>query len=387
MYQTRTTQDADRILKGCTRFLTHTRTTQDADRILKGCTRFLTHHYRPNPRQVLLDLAELADPEQPADTYGQGEIIAGFEAEVAALLGKEAAVFLPSGTMAQQIALRVWCDRRGVPNVAMHPRNHLDRSEQHGYQRLHGLHGVLVGDPDRLLTFEELQAVAQPLGALLLELPQREIGGQLPAWDELVAMTEWARERGIAAHMDGARLWQCAPFYSRDYAEIAALFDTVYVSFYKDLGGLAGAALAGPADVIAEARVWRRRHGGNLIRLYPYVLSARKGLRERLGRIPSYRDKAREVAAALVALPQVTVVPDPPHTNMLHLYLRGDRERLLAAALETSEESGVWLFDRLGTSPLPDHHKLELTMGDASLDLPTGEIVGLFEAVFRRAEV
>ena len=362
------------------------RTTQDADRILKGCTRFLTHHYRPSPRQVLLDLAELADPDQQADMYGQGELIAGFEAEVAALLGKEAAVFMPSGTMAQQIALRVWCDRRGVPNVAMHPRNHLDRSEQHGYQRLHGLHGVLVGDPDRLLTFEELQAVAQPLGALLLELPQREIGGQLPAWDELVALTGWARERGIAAHMDGARLWQCASFYGRDYAEIAALFDTVYVSFYKDLGGLAGAALAGPADVVAEARVWQRRHGGNLIRLYPYVLSARKGLNERLGRIPSYRDKAREVAAALAALPQVTVVPDPPHTNMLHLYLRGDRERLLAAALETSEETGVWLFDRLGASPLPDHHKLELTMGDAGLDLPTGEIVGLFEAVFRRAE-
>src|SRR5215210_8142219 len=362
------------------------RTAPDADRILQGCTRFLTHHYRPNPRQVLLDLAELADPEQPADTYGQGEIIAGFEAEVAALLGKEAAVFMPSGTMAQQIALRVWCDRRGVPNVAMHPRNHLDRPEQHGYQRLHGLHGVLVGDPDRLLTCEELQAVAQPLGALLLELPQRDLGGQLPAWDELVAMTGWARERGIAAHMDGARLWQCAPFYGRDYAEIAALFDTVYVSFYKDLGGLAGAALAGPADVIAEARVWQRRHGGNLIRLYPYVLSAKKGLDERLGRILSYRAKAREVADALAALPQVTVVPDPPHTNMLHLYLRGDRERLLAAALETSEETGVWLFDRLGASPLPAHHKLELTMGDASLDLPTAEIVALFEAVFRRAE-
>jgi threonine aldolase len=73
----------------------------------------------------------------------------------------------------------------------------------------------------------------------------------------------------VALHLDGARLWECRPFYGRDYAQIAGLFDSVYVSFYKTLGGIAGAALAGPADVIAEARVWQRRQGGNLVRLFP----------------------------------------------------------------------------------------------------------------------
>ena len=70
-------------------------------------------------------------------------------------------------------------------------------------------------------------------------------------------------------HMDGARLWESAPFYGRSYAEIAALFDTVYVSFYKGVGAIAGAALAGPADFIAEARVWQRRHGGDLVNSTP----------------------------------------------------------------------------------------------------------------------
>lgn len=69
------------------------------------------------------------------------------------------------------------------------------------------------------------------------------------------------RTQGAAIHMDGARLWECTPYYARSPAAIAALFDTVYVSLYKGLGGLAGCCLAGAEEVIAEARIWRRRHG------------------------------------------------------------------------------------------------------------------------------
>ena len=242
-------------------------TTRNPEAIRRACTRSLMHHGLRSPRQVLTELAELADPDLTSDIYGQGGPITPFEQEIAALLGKEAAVFLPSGTMAQQIAMRVWADRRGARGVAMHPRNHLDSFEKYAYQHLHGLHGVQIGDPDRLLTLADLQTAVTPLAGLLLEIPQREIGGQLSSWDDLVAMTGWARERGIPVHMDGARLWDAAPFYDRPHAEIAALFDTVYVSFYKALGGIAGAALAGPADVIAEARVWEKRHGGTLVQM------------------------------------------------------------------------------------------------------------------------
>src|SRR6185436_8253445 len=106
----------------------------------------------------------------------------------------------------------------------------------------------------------DLEAVNEPLAALLIELPQREIGGRLPAWDDLVAQVTYAREHGAAVHLDGARLWESGPFYDRPLAEIAALFDTVYVSFYKGLGGLAGSMLLGEDDVVTEARAWRSRH-------------------------------------------------------------------------------------------------------------------------------
>ena len=358
----------------------------DKEAVFDACTRFLTHHYPRPPRQVLSELAEIASPNAKPDRYGQGELIAQFEQEIASLFGKEAAVFMPSGTMCQQIALRIWADRRSTRNVAFHPKCHLEIHENKGYQLLHDLHGVLVGHPDRLITLDDLMAIKEPLAALLIELPQREIGGQLPKWDDLVAQVGWARQRDIPTHLDGARLWECQPFYERPYSEIAALFDSIYLSFYKTLGGVAGAILAGPADLIAEARVWQRRHGGNLIHLFPYVLAARKGLSERLERMEAYHRKAVEIAAALASLPQIEIVPDPPHTNMMHLFIRGDRARLEQAALEVAQEQRVWLFRSFAPSQLPAYQRVEFVVGDATLDLSSVEIVELFQALLKRAK-
>jgi threonine aldolase len=359
----------------------------DPDAIRARCTRALTYHgpQQESPARVLRDLSAVAAGVLSPDRYGEGPLIADFEREVAELLGKEAAVFMPTGTMAQQIALRLWAERKGPRSVAFHPLCHLEIHENKAYQLLHGLHAVLVGSPHRLLGLEELRKVAEPLSALLLELPQRGIGGQLPTWDELCAVAGWTRERGIALHLDGARLWESAPFYRRSYAEIAGLFDSVYVSFYKGLGGIAGCVLAGPASFVAEARVWQRRHGGNVVALFPYVLSAKAALKARLGRMPAYVEKARSIAARLAGMAGVEIVPDPPQTNMMHLYLHGSKERLESAAVALAEETGTWLFGKLQPGPIPARSLFELTVGDAAMELADDEIVGLFEALFARA--
>ena len=138
----------------------------------------------------------------------------------------------------------------------------------------------------------------------------------------------WARERGAAAHLDGARLWEAAAGYGRPPADVAALFDTTYVSFYKGIGALAGCCLAGPADVVAEVREWRRRMGGTLFGLWPGAASALSCLRRRLPLFPGYLDRAREIAAAVRDLPGVTVVPDPPQSPMLHLLFRTGADAL-----------------------------------------------------------
>src|SRR5262245_17585730 len=174
----------------------------------RGCSRFLVGHGLAPLKTTLAAIAQEAGEDERGDVYGEGEAIQRFEREVATLLGKPVAVFLPSGTMAQQIALRIWSDRRGCRRVAFHPTSHLELHEQRGYAHIHGLEARLVGRTDALFSRADLDAVAEPVAALLVELPQREIGGQLPTWDELQSCAEWARSRGAALHLDGARVWE-----------------------------------------------------------------------------------------------------------------------------------------------------------------------------------
>jgi threonine aldolase len=316
------------------------------------------------------------DPD--ADTYGKGPSAERLDARVAELLGKEAAVWMPSGTMAQQIALRIHADRAGTRTVAFHPHCHLEAHEERGYAHLHGLVARLVGDRNRLIGRDDLDGVHEPVAALLLELPQRDLGGQLPSWDDLVETCEHARERGWALHLDGARLWQCGPFYERAPAEISALFDTVYVSFYKDLRAPAGCALAGPADFVDEARVWVVRHGGRMHRVHPLLVAAERGLDEVLPRMPVYVAHARELGAALAQLGDVDVVPDPPQAAMLHLLVRRPLERLKEASLELAERTRVWLPDGWATTANPAVQRVELSIGEDALAVPPTEAADLY---------
>lgn len=353
--------------------------------VFRKCTRFLFGHGLADPRAALAAaLAEAGADERP-DFYGSGPVLSDFEAHVAKLLGKPAAVFMPSGTMAQQIALRIFCDRNGCSTVGFHPTSHLHIHERQALSHLHGMRSCPIGIRQELISLADLHSVHEPLAALLLELPQREIGGQLPAWDELCAQVAWARERQVAVHLDGARLWEAQPYYQRSHADISALFDTVYVSFYKGVGAIAGAILAGPSDIIAEARVWLRRHGGNLIHLYPYVLSARAALRERLPRFAEYCARARQYADALRPIPGVAIVPDPPQTPMMHLYLSGTQEAILQASEDVAADTGTCLVRRLRPADAPGTCVLEFTVGDGSAELPPAELGALFARLMAAA--
>jgi threonine aldolase len=185
--------------------------------------------------------------------------------------------------------------------------------------------------------------------------------------------------------MDGARLWEAAPFYSRSYAEVSALFDTVYVSMYKMLGGFAGAVLAGPVDVIGEARSWRHRHGGTLVSQAPLILAARRGLRLMLPRIAEFQNRAVALAEELSQIPGAHVVPLPPQTPMMHLYLPGSADALWQAALDLADKEGVWLIHRPSPSPIPSLHKVEISVKDGALAFAPGEARTLIETIMERA--
>jgi threonine aldolase len=341
------------------------------------CTRFLHGHGPVNAGDLLATIPV----DTAVDRYGDGGVVTELESQIAALLGKPAAVFLPSGTMAQQLVLRVHADRQGRRTVVFHPMCHLHRHENQAHERLQHLTGRPAGDPNRLIGLGDLDAIHEPVAALLLELPQRDLGGQQPEWAELEAQVAWARDHGAAAHLDGARLWESAAGYGRPPDEIAALFDTVYVSFYKGIGALPGCCVAGPADIMAEVREWRQRMGGTLFGLWPNAASALTCLGQRLPLMPGYLSHARAIATALASLPGVRVVPDPPQVPMLHLLLATGQEEFAAAARKLAAERQVWTWPRAAPTGDPGVQRVELSVGDATCALDPAEIRDIVAAL------
>jgi len=336
----------------------------------RSCTRFLNGH---GPRSASEQLAAIPlDTE--IDYYGVGGVVQELEREVASLLGKPAALFLPSGTMAQQIVLRVHAERRGAMSVAFHPACHLDSKEERGYQKLHDLLAIPVGATHEMLSLESLQKVHQPIGSLLIELPQRDLGGVLPTWSELNAQVKWARERGAAVHLDGARLWESTPYYKKSPAQIAALFDSVYVSFYKGLGGITGCCVAGEEDVIDEVSTWRTRHGGRLFGMWPYAASARTALAQRLPKMPTYYEHARKIAKALGDIPGVALLPETVQAPMFHLRLSVGVSELRSRALEIARQEKIMTFARPFASEGSSLQRIEFTVGDATLAFEPDEV-------------
>ncbi|MER5687175.1 beta-eliminating lyase-related protein [Streptomyces sp. NPDC002205] len=317
----------------------------------------------------------VADLDRPADIYGDG-IVAVLEQRIADLLGMEAAAFFPTGTMAQQVALRCWAGRTGSPTVALHPLSHPEVHERGALGSVSGLRTVHPTSEPRLPTAQEIRDFAEPFGTLMLELPLRDAGFVLPEWEELEAVVAAARERDAVVHFDGARLWECAPRFRRGLPEIAALADSVYVSFYKTLGGLSGAALAGPESLIEEARTWRHRYGGQLYQQFPAALSALVGLDRELPKLSSYVAQAKVVAGALAegfaesAVPWFRVHPEPPHTHQFQVWLPYGAEALTETAVRQAEETGVALFRRWhpASAGPPGVSYTEVTVSEAGLE-------------------
>ncbi|WP_306393681.1 threonine aldolase family protein [Telluria beijingensis] len=337
----------------------------------RRCHTVFPGHRQRRPAELFAAMAAWCERHDvDHDVYGNGALVQEFEARVAALLGFEAAVFCISGTMAQVTALRLACEDRGSRLVALHPTSHIFGHERSNFQMLDHFQALSVGDRYRPWTHADLAAVPDRLGAVKLEIPMREIGGQLIDWDELEAIKRHCRTQGIHLHMDGARLWEAAAGYGRDAAAIAAGFDSVYVSLYKGIGGLGGAMLLGSRAFVDRCAEWFRRQGGNVIHRSPYIVAAAMQFDERLAAMPAYFARTQWLFEVLRGYPQLRVNPAAPQANMLHLHLPASRERALAVRDVLAREHGVWMFNRAAHGALLDTSVVEIYVGDNLLALP-----------------
>jgi threonine aldolase len=269
--------------------------------------------------------------------------------------------------------------RVAIPDLA-HQLHH----EADGPRILQGFRFEPLTSGRRTATAADLRALPEGLGAVQVELPLREAGCLLPSWEDLSELSAAARDLGVPLHVDGARIWESQPFYDRPLAQIAALADTVYVSFYKGLGGLAGAVVVGEADVAEELRTWRTRLGGTIFRMTPYAVSALVGLRTHQPRMGEYVAWARSFAGELAAR-GLTVEPNPPHTNTFQVFARGDADQITERVVEFIEGSSVVPCGGWRAAEVPGMAMTEVTAHAAALGHDPAVVAGWYADFVRES--
>jgi threonine aldolase len=262
------------------------------------------------------------------DTYTRGGTVEQLEQRWAEELGKEAAIFLPTGTLANHLAIRQLC---GVqPRAIVPEQSHLYNDTGDCVPRLSGITLIPLA-PDRpYFTLAELEAALQrsetgrvrsPVGAVLLETPVRRQHGQIIPHDVLVAVTRYCQERGIATHLDGARLYMMAAATGISPQQYASYCDTVYVSLYKYFGAPFGAILAGPRAHIAELYHARRMFGGGLASAGLAAALALQGMAGFAARFDAAMAKGRALIERLNACEGMRVTCFPHGSNLFPVTL------------------------------------------------------------------
>jgi len=236
-----------------------------------------------SPAEYARLLAEIAERRGvDVDDYSRGGVVAELEERMAALLGKEMAVFLPTGTLANHLAVRLLTEGRGR-RVLVQQESHLWNDEGDCATHLSGLTlvplapgraAIMLAEIERAVAGAPEMRVAVPVGAISIETPVRRVAGEAFDPAELRAVSEFARACGIGLHLDGARLLIESAYTGIAPEDTAGLFDTVYVSLWKYLNAASGAILAGPRGLLDGLYHERRMFGGSLPHAWPYAAVA-----------------------------------------------------------------------------------------------------------------
>lgn len=313
------------------------------------------------------------------DCYGNGELVELLENRAAKLLGKQKALFFNKGVIAQLTALKVAAEQKTCDKVILHPNCHIAANEENGYQALMGLRGIELGTPHHPFDFESVNNVTEKVGTLTVELPLRRAGFKLTPWQELINMQAWSKQHNTHFHLDGARIWESSHYYKKPYDQIASLFDSVYVSFYKGIGGLSGAVLAGDNDFIEKCRLWRKRMGGELFSSFPMLITALEGLDKNLNKIPRRVERAIEIAALLDSIDSFQV--EPPHTNGFLIFVKAPLNQLNNKILELKNSLKMKLIHEFVPTAISNIQSAEVQIGPAAKELTNQQIVNYFTAL------
>ncbi len=267
-------------------------------------------------------LAAMFAAEVGDDVFGEDPTVNRLEERVAADLGMEAALFVPSGTMSNQIAIRVHC--RPGDEILLESTSHIYIWEAGGPAVLSGATCRTIDGTFGILSPAQLDGKIRPddqhavrTRLVCLENTHNRGGGTVYPLETVRAISRWAKANGLAMHLDGARLWNAVVASGVPLKAWAAEFDTVSVCFSKGLGAPIGSALAGPRDVIRQARRVRKLFGGAMRQAGFLAAACLYAMDHHVDRLAEDHANARLLAAAAADVPGLTLTPDRVDTNVV----------------------------------------------------------------------
>jgi threonine aldolase len=284
------------------------------------------------------------------DGYRDDPTVGELEERITQILGKEAALYVPSGTMSNQLAVRVHC--QPGDEFLCEEHCHIFNNEQAAYAQLFGIAARPVPAPDGILQLDQLAGKirwpddhAPRTRLVCLENTHNIGGGRVLPLDSVAAICGWAAENGLARHLDGARLFNAVVASGIPADRWAAHFDTVSVCFSKGLGAPIGSALAGPADLIRQARRLRKALGGGMRQAGIVAAGALYALEHHVERLAEDHVNAKLLAEAIRRAPGLTLEQQPVETNIVYFRVADE----LGTAIEFCDRlraQDVWMIPR-----------------------------------------
>ena len=306
----------------------------------------------------------IAEAEVGDDVYGEDPTVNKLQERAAALLGTEAALFTPSGTMANQICLHVLTEPGD--EVILERGAHVFNYETGAAGVLSGIQLHPVRGTEGRLTPDAVASAIRPkadvmprTGAVSVENTANRAGGVVYSIDEMTALAEVARDHDLPVHLDGARLWNAAAALDVPEHELTAPFDLSWAALSKGLGAPVGSLIAGPEPLVTEARRARKRFGGGMRQAGVLAAAGLYALKHHRPHLSDDHEKARRLAEGLDALPPFSVNLDRVQTNIVIFEVTN---RSAEEVVETLAEEEVLL------TPFGPHTLRAVTHRDVSMD-------------------
>jgi threonine aldolase len=278
------------------------------------------------PTEEMRDAMARADVGD--DVYGEDPTARRLQDLAAEKFGKEAALFVPSGTMGNQIAVRL--HTQPGQEVILEERSHMFNLEMAGMAAISGAQARPVRSPHGMLDWESIEAAIRPKGSyhaqtalVAIENTHNHGGGTVMSFERMKEITERAHERQLPVHLDGARIFNAALVLKRDVAEIAALFDSAMFCLSKGLGAPVGSMVVGSREFIDRAISVRRMLGGGMRQVGVLAAAGLVALEKMTGRLEEDHANAQVLARGLAEIGGVKIDPERVHTNIVVFDISG----------------------------------------------------------------